>query len=988
MSSIASVKSKDRPASAGQKFWPLKKFGLHHHSGKEEVIVAEPAKDLMEKDAQKKSKNKRLSSLLSSRRQEASIQNLQSHVNTPESIAADTKKQTNHASNTPTLTRKSGRDIVRSRINSQNTTVIPPNHKQNMTAKSAGSATLARSNTFSHFTPPCSPTPPLNKLRARELRNSTRRSSEDRFKRPQSPPKRNDSPTQQPHIMLESVQQQIQLDQLMNSMNDDVDNDSAIEEDDYEEDNISKKDIIPKSANTTKNMAGIDSSPPIKLSKKKVAESFIELKPDTKEEEKEEEHHQHQHEHKHHQQQQQQKQQQVRSPFCSPPLKPAAATGTEENLLELTRDDNSAAGIASINSEPPMSPAMCALDVQSVQQDENNLPLELPQQNTLYVQQQHQQQQQQPIQRINRLRPAASFATLRQLANSNNTFQYQQFSNNSQQQPIPQIKRRPVSFIESGQHVNYASPATSDDYLTVHRPAYYRRASSEDNRQFHTRQQSDTNQYSSRRLVRSNTVHNLIIKDGYGHRIVQCLGLDESQQQQQQQHQNQQPPLRRKNSSFESHDSFPHDWSPPTEVMDDSLFSNRSVVEEPYYQQHPQLQQQQHQQQQQQQMMIGQQDNTDASSSDSSSHHGSHRRIRRKDSAKSISSLCSTSPPGTTTGSDVKIEKLRSKLDKERATVKALQKQKEAYNKDVLFLSKNVDDLAADNIEWKKKFENEKTLKERFQDDLSSTMDKLNEATEQLRQLETQTRALKSEIDDKNKELRELEKKRPSKYNKTVEGKSSDRLLAAQLHHSQNQVRLLKSTMEQFLRMGVFNDDLNSSNHMTSPTTSIDAVVADLKSGRSRPQRRTHSPGNKSSTTHTPSEEKPNTAAATAAAAASVGTTATAATAAGAYPAISRSRKSLVPTEITETLNNTKTTKTPQQKKLNAPLEECTEELDVQLRELLREKELLQAEYSKAPSSGGNALVRRRREELESRLDTVDSQMCRIKLKMRSRNIL
>ncbi|KAI7865201.1 uncharacterized protein EV154DRAFT_432988 [Mucor mucedo] len=237
-------------------------------------------------------------------------------------------------------------------------------------------------------------------------------------------------------------------------------------------------------------------------------------------------------------------------------------------------------------------------------------------------------------------------------------------------------------------------------------------------------------------------------------------------------------------------------------------------------------------------------------------------------------------------------------------------------------------------------------------------MDKLNEATEQLRQLETQTRALKSEIDDKNKELRELEKKRPSKYNKTVEGKSSDRLLAAQLHHSQNQVRLLKSTMEQFLRMGVFNDDLNSSNHMTSPTT----------------------PGNKSSTTHTPSEEKPNTATA----AASVGTTATAATAAGAYPAISRSRKSLVPTEITEA----KTTKTPQQKKLTAPLEECTEELDAQLRELLREKELLQAEYSKAPSSGGNALVRRRREELESRLDTVDSQMCRIKLKMRSRNIL
>lgn len=98
-------------------------------------------------------------------------------------------------------------------------------------------------------------------------------------------------------------------------------------------------------------------------------------------------------------------------------------------------------------------------------------------------------------------------------------------------------------------------------------------------------------------------------------------------------------------------------------------------------------------------------------------------------------------------------------------------------------------------------------------------MDKLNEATEQLRQLETQTRLLKSEIDDKNKEIRELEKKKPPPRAKPIiDGKSTDRLLAAQLQHSQNQVRLLKSTMEQFLRMGVFNDDLNSSNSMTSPT--------------------------------------------------------------------------------------------------------------------------------------------------------------------------
>lgn len=524
-----------------------------------------------------------------------------------------------------------------------------------MTAKSAGSGTLARSNTFSNFTPPLSPTPPLtnNKVvsRTRELRNNnTRRSSEDRLlKRPQSPPKRNDSPTQ-PNIMLESVQQQIQLEQLL-SMNDDVDNDSAIEEDDYEDEQSTKKDIITKSANT-KTIAEIDSHP-IKMNKKSrivVESSLIELKPDTKEEKED------------------MKQRQVQSPFSSPPFQPAA---TATSLPEFARDDNTAAGIVNINSEPA-SPTMCTFDVKSVQDDNKLNEVEKSlQSNTLFV-------QQQPIQRINRLRPAASFATLRQLASSNNTFQHQQqqFPNTQQ---IPHIKRRPVSFIESSNNLNYnyASSVASDDYLTVNRPAYYRRASSEDNRQFHTRQQSDnnipnqynTNNVASRRLVRSNTVHNLIIKDGYGHRIVQCVGLDESAPLQQ-------PPLRRKNSSFESNDSFQqHDWSPPTEVMDDILFSSRQQqLEEQHHQQQLLL----IQQNQQQQHVMHQQDNTDASSSDSSSHNGtSIRRVKRKDSAKSISSLCSTSPP--VTSYDAKFEKLKSKLDKERATVKALQKQKEGW---------------------------------------------------------------------------------------------------------------------------------------------------------------------------------------------------------------------------------------------------------------------------------------------------------------------
>ncbi|KAI8880525.1 hypothetical protein K501DRAFT_296391 [Backusella circina FSU 941] len=213
-------------------------------------------------------------------------------------------------------------------------------------------------------------------------------------------------------------------------------------------------------------------------------------------------------------------------------------------------------------------------------------------------------------------------------------------------------------------------------------------------------------------------------------------------------------------------------------------------------------------------------------------------------------------------------------------------------------------------------------------------------------------------------ENRELEKKK-SRTKLLKEGKSGDRLLAAQLQHSQNQVRLLKSTMEQFLRMGVFSDD-----HLqfVSPTSSIETVVSELRSGRSR-HRRTAPPQAATPATPTPITPTP----------------------ANNKPAAKAEEKQ--PETVKKSESNSKQPQQEPKQQEPKPLSEkkddelTTTELDLRLRELLREKEILQAEYSKAPSSGGNALVRRRREELESRLDSVDSQMCRIKLKIRNRII-
>lgn len=350
-------------------------------------------------------------------------------------------------------------------------------------------------------------------------------------------------------------------------------------------------------------------------------------------------------------------------------------------------------------------------------------------------------------------------------------------------------------------------------------------------------------------------------------------------------------------------------------------------------------------------------------SSDSS--QSGHQRIKRVDSAKSIGSV-----------PEAKYEKLRNTLEKERAVVRALQKQKEACNRDVAFLSRNTEELTTENLELKKKLEHEKTMKERFQDDLSLTMDKLSEATEYIRKLENQNKQLQSEKDEKYRETKELKR-----YNKPTfdNGKSCDRLLAAQLRHSQNQVRILKSTMEQFLRMGVFNDELPS--NVTSPTTSVDSVVYEQKSRQK--SRQTHVQSKMA--TKTPKEKEKTTKKVP-------------------EPRSAIEKKKPEVTKIPEETNVPEETSVPEETNVSEeakkPEEENKQEeikllekddafdLDKQLRELMREKEILQGEYSKAPSCGGNALIRRRREELECKLDSIDSQMCRIKLKIRSRQIL
>ncbi|ORX48220.1 hypothetical protein DM01DRAFT_1409897 [Hesseltinella vesiculosa] len=240
------------------------------------------------------------------------------------------------------------------------------------------------------------------------------------------------------------------------------------------------------------------------------------------------------------------------------------------------------------------------------------------------------------------------------------------------------------------------------------------------------------------------------------------------------------------------------------------------------------------------------------------------------------------------------VELLKQELDSERAVVYALQRQKEAYNKDISYLCQNVDALTKENQEWKRKHQHERVEKERFQDELSATMEKLNEAMMQLKQLDRDKQALNADLQSKNLQLEAALQPSTTDPN----------------HIPADQVKFLKSTLEQLLRLEVFDDKPSKPKDEEKP--------------------KVHTSPSKTNTTST------------------------------------SSRRSVVATATTSHSISLK-------------------DLETQLQNCLREKDLLQAEYSKIPVSGASALYRRKREELEARLDDVDSRLRKTRLKIRRR---
>ncbi|KAI7903641.1 uncharacterized protein BX663DRAFT_507169 [Cokeromyces recurvatus] len=259
------------------------------------------------------------------------------------------------------------------------------------------------------------------------------------------------------------------------------------------------------------------------------------------------------------------------------------------------------------------------------------------------------------------------------------------------------------------------------------------------------------------------------------------------------------------------------------------------------------------------------------------------------------------------------ISRLQLELEEERATVDALQKQKEAVTKDLDYLELTVDELSNERTELIQQLEEEKIANQRHLDELNILLDKLKSTADNARdqsfqmsqskqafenyrmQAEQEKEDLLDKIDDKDKIIQEL------KYD---------------LKKAENQTETLKETIDKLIK-------------------SHAAEISQLTLER-----------NYYTTPH-------------------------------GSPTLLKSELNEPEDQQTQPITNDMTV---------TPLSDNSikdEDLDEQLMKLTKEKEKLQSFYSKIPLSGGGPQSRKRKEELEAKLDQIDSQLSKVKQKIK-----
>ncbi|KAG2172266.1 hypothetical protein INT43_004807 [Umbelopsis isabellina] len=287
---------------------------------------------------------------------------------------------------------------------------------------------------------------------------------------------------------------------------------------------------------------------------------------------------------------------------------------------------------------------------------------------------------------------------------------------------------------------------------------------------------------------------------------------------------------------------------------------------------------------------------------------------------------------------------LLSQLEREKAVNRVLQGQKAAINKDLEYLSQMVDELSIENEQLKEQFEDQK--------DMDLLLEKVKSANAIARDAGLEKESLRRELEVQSLQV----ESRYTQYEDQLSEKSNEvRRLKAQLDQSKEQIKVLKSTMEQLIRVNVVNNKeeeftQSQSPERLTPATSPDIQTAKIPQIPSRISQR-------QSMGSVDSEER-------------ITSPRSATFDLRDDTDTSHKHKSPSPTAKRASLMSNYS-------KRDSMLfyDDGDDDLDEQMRLLVEQKERLQSDYSKIPIVGGGPTSRKRREDLEEQLDNIDSQL-------------
>ncbi|CEP16618.1 hypothetical protein [Parasitella parasitica] len=315
------------------------------------------------------------------------------------------------------------------------------------------------------------------------------------------------------------------------------------------------------------------------------------------------------------------------------------------------------------------------------------------------------------------------------------------------------------------------------------------------------------------------------------------------------------------------------------------------------------------------------------------------------------------------------ISSLRQELEQERATVSALQKQKEAVAKDLDYFELTMDELLAEKTDLLQQLEDEKIKSQHHLDDLNMVMDKMKSTADNARdqsfaihqtklefeayqaKAEQEKQTLMSEMDEKEHTIRELKFK---------------------LSKSQEQSETLKETIDQLVKahtaeMGRTTAQLQQLQLEQQQQQQLQ-LQQQQQEQQQQQQIQRQNQNDKDSQSHTWSLHTPHGSP-------------------RIQPDSHQGEQNLYDNSSIYGSTPQSMARTDSSDRYRTPKGSIDYiddfDLDERLMKLTKEKEELQSEYSKIPLTGGGLQARKRKEELEQKLDHVDSQLSRIKQKIR-----